>query len=97
MGSAVDRDATAVRALQTIRAGIVSNRAEWQNRIGSGLADGTATRLAAATIEHFTSQLKAIDKAIAETIDQDAELRGRRDLLLSVVGVGEAKRWPPPC
>ena len=76
--------------LQTIRAGIVSNRAEWQNRIGSGLADGTATRLAAATIEHFTSQLKAIDKAIAETIDQDAELRGRRDLLLSVVGVGEA-------
>ena len=75
--------------LQTIRAGIVSNRAEWKNRIGSGLADATATRLAAATIEHFTTQLEAIDKAIAETIDQDAELRGRRDLLLSVVGVGE--------
>lgn len=75
--------------LQTIRAGIVSNRAEWTNRIGSGLADATATRLAAATIEHFTTQLEAIDKAIAETIDQDAELRGRRDLLLSVVGVGE--------
>jgi hypothetical protein len=75
--------------LQTIRAGIVSNRTEWKNRIGSGLADATATRLAAATIEHFTTQLEAIDKAIAETIDQDAELRGRRDLLLSVVGVGE--------
>jgi transposase len=75
--------------LQTIRAGIVNNRAEWRNRIGSGLADAIATRLAAATIEHFTTQLEAIDKAIAETIDQDAELRGRRDLLLSVVGVGE--------
>ena len=75
--------------LQTIRAGIVSNRAEWKNRIGRGLADATATRLAAATIEHFTIQLEAIDKAIAETIDQDPELRGRRDLLLSVVGVGE--------
>src|SRR5580692_11209192 len=73
--------------LQTIRAGIVSNRAEWKNRIGSGLADATATRLAAATIEHLTTQLEAINKAIAETIDQDAELRGRRDLLLSVVGV----------
>lgn len=75
--------------LQTIRAGIVSNRAEWKNRIGSGLTDGTATALAAATIEHFTTQLEAIDKAIRETIDQDVELRGRRDLLLSVIGVGE--------
>ena len=75
--------------LQTVRAGIVSNRAEWNNRIGSGLADSTATRLAAATIEHFTSQLAAIDRAIGETIDQDAELRGRRELLLSVIGVDE--------
>jgi transposase len=75
--------------LQTVRAGIVGGRTEWRNRIGSGLGDDTATKLAAATIEHFTRQLKAIDKAIAETIDQDAELRGRRDLLLSVIGVGE--------
>src|SRR5271170_2582586 len=48
--------------LQTVRAGIVSNRAEWNNRIGGGLGDSTATRLAAATIEHFTSQLEAIDR-----------------------------------
>ena len=75
--------------LQTIRAGIVSNRAEWKNRSGSGLTDGTAITLATATIEHFTAQLEAIDRAIKETIDQDVELRGRRDLLLSVVGVGE--------
>jgi transposase len=75
--------------LQTVRAGIVSNRAEWKNRIASGLGDNTATTLAAATIEHFTSQLEAIDTAIGETIDQDAELCGRRDLLLSVIGVGE--------
>jgi transposase len=74
---------------QTIRAGIVSNRAEWKNRIGSGLTDGTATKLAAVTIEHFTNQLEAVDKAIRETIDQDVELRGKRGLLLSVIGVGE--------
>jgi transposase len=30
-----------------------------------------------------------IDTAIAETIDHDGDLRGRRDLLLSVVGVGD--------
>jgi len=75
--------------LQTVRAGIVSNRVEWKNRIGSGLGDSTATTLAAATIEHFNNQLEAIDRAIGETIDQDAELRSRRDLLLSVIGVGE--------
>jgi transposase len=45
--------------------------------------------LAAATIEHFTSQLEAVDQAIGETIDQDVTLRVRRDLLLSVIGVGE--------
>ena len=75
--------------LQTVRAGIVSNRAEWKNRLASGLGDRTATALAAATIEHFTGQLEAIDRTIAETIDQDPDLRGRRDLLLSVIGVGE--------
>ena len=76
-------------ALQTVRAGIVGSRTEWRNRISSGLDDSTATKLAAATIDHFTTQLEAIDKAISETIDGDVELRGRRDLLLSVVGVGE--------
>jgi transposase len=75
--------------LQTVRAGIVSNRAEWKNRIGSGLGDSAATALAAATIEHFTVQLEAIDRAIGETIDQDPDLHGRRELLLSVIGVGE--------
>ena len=39
--------------------------------------------------EHFTAQLEAINKAIKEAIDQDVELRGRRALLLGVVGVGE--------
>jgi transposase len=78
-----------LRELQTMRAGIIRSRVEWKNRIGSGLSDSTATKLAAATITHFTHQLEAIDRAIGETIDQDAELRGRRDLLLSVIGVGE--------
>jgi transposase len=74
---------------QTVRAGIVNNRAEWKNRIGSGLGDSTATSLAAATIEHFSAQIVAVDKAIRETIDQDDALHRRRELLLSVVGVGE--------
>jgi transposase len=75
--------------LQTVRAGIIGSRTEWKNRLGSGLGDSTATGLAAMTIEHFTHQLEAIDRAIGETIDQDAALGGRRDLLLSVSGVGE--------
>jgi hypothetical protein len=55
--------------LQTVRAGIVKNRTEWKNRLGSGLGDSTATRLAAATIEHFTHQLEAVDRAIGETME----------------------------
>ena len=75
--------------MQTVCAGIIKNRTEWKNRLGSGLGDSIATKLAAATIEHFTRQLEAVTQAIGETIDQDAELRRRRDLLLSVTGVGE--------
>ena len=75
--------------LQTMRAGIIRSRAEWKNRMGSGLGDSVAIELAAATIDHFTTQLEAIDRAISETIDQDAELHHRRDLLISVIGVGD--------
>jgi transposase len=75
--------------LHTVRAGIIGSRTEWKNRLGSGLGDSTATGLAAMTIEHFKRQLETIERAIGETIDQEAALRGRRDLPLSVSGVGE--------
>ena len=88
MGTAVPCDAAAVRTPDhTHRHSQQLGRVE--ERIGSGLGDSIATSLAAATIEHFTAQIEAVDKAIRETIDQDDELRGKRDLLLSVVGVGE--------
>jgi transposase len=75
--------------LQTIRAGLVGNLTEWRNRKGSGLADPIAQALAEATIHHLAAQLAAVDNAIAETIDQDADLCRKRDLLLSISGVGE--------
>ena len=72
-----------------MRAGLVANRTEWKNRLGSGLGDSTAIQVAKATIDALSSQLEVRDTAIAETIDQDGDLRGRRDLLLGVVGVGD--------
>ena len=75
--------------LQTIRAGIVSSLTEWKNRCGSGLADDTALALVKATITHFAAQLAEVDKAIAQTIDNDRDLSAKRDLLLSISGVGE--------
>ena len=48
-----------------------------------------AQALADATISHFTSQLGAVDKAIALTINNDSDLRSKRDLLLSISGVGD--------
>ncbi len=53
------------------------------------MADDKALALAKATIKHFTSQLEAVDQAIEETIDNDPELRAKRNLLISISGVGE--------
>jgi transposase len=75
--------------LQTIRAGIIAGLTEWKNRKNSGMVDAVAQSLADATISHFTSQLGAVDKAITPTIDNDPVLRRKRDLLLSISGVGE--------
>jgi len=76
--------------LQTIRAGTVAGLTEWKNRRGSGLTDDLALSLAETTIQHFTSQLEAVDQAIAETIDNHVELSAKHDLLVSINGVGEA-------
>jgi hypothetical protein len=74
--------------LQTIRSGIIAGLTKWKNRKNSGIVDVEAQALADATISHFTS-LRAVDKAIALTIDNDFDLRSKRDLLLSISGVGE--------
>src|SRR4051794_21991928 len=71
--------------LRTIRAGTVAGLTEWTNRSTSGL--DRALSLAKATIQHLT--LEAVDQAIAETIDNDRELCAKRNLLVSISGVGE--------
>jgi transposase len=75
--------------LQVMRAGFVASKVEWQNRAGSIAGDDAAKALANVTIAHFVAQIAAVDQAIAETIDHDDDLRGKRDLLLSIDGVGE--------
>jgi transposase len=75
--------------LQAMRAGFVASKVEWQNRASSMGDDDAATALANATVAHFAAQIAAVDQAIAETINHDDDLRGKRDLLLSIDGVGE--------
>ena len=75
--------------LQTIRSGIIAGLTEWKNRKNSGIVDAEAQALADATILHFTSQIGAVDKAIALAIENDSDLRSKRDLLLSISGVGD--------
>jgi transposase len=75
--------------LQTMRAGFLASRIEWQNRASSLGEDAAARALAEATIAHFETQIAAVDRAIAATIDGDDDLRGKRDLLLSIDGVGQ--------
>jgi transposase len=75
--------------LQTMRAGFVASRVEWSNRLGSSAGDATANALARATFAHFEAQIVAVNAAIKETIDGDDDLRRKRELLLSINGVGE--------
>ena len=70
-------------------AGIIAGLTEWKNRKNSGIVDAEAQSLADVTILHFTSQIGAVDKAIALAIENDSDLRPKRDLLLSISGVGE--------
>jgi transposase len=72
-----------------MRVGFVASKVEWQNRAASVGGDAAAAALANATIAHFIVQIEMVDRAIAETIDHDNDLRGKRDLLLSIDGVGE--------
>jgi transposase len=74
--------------LQTMRAGFLASRIEWQNRSGSIGGGGAARALAEATIAHFAAQIAAVDQAITEAIESDDELCSKRDLLLSIDGVG---------
>jgi transposase len=75
--------------LQTIRAGIIADLTQWKNRRNSGMVNAVAQSLADVTISHFARQLEAVDEAIAQTIDDDPDLRRQCDLLLSIGGVGE--------
>jgi transposase len=76
--------------LQTMRAGFVASRVEWQNRAGSGGTDAAALALAQATIAHFEAQIAAVEQAIAQTIADDDDLRSRHQLLVSIDGVGNS-------
>ena len=65
--------------LQAIRAGIIAGLTEWKNRKNSGIVDAEAHALADATILHFTSQIGAVDEAIAMAIENDStRAEGRR-------------------
>ena len=57
--------------LQTIWSGIIAGLTEWKNCKNSGIVDAEAQALADATILHFTSQIGAVDKAIALAIEND--------------------------
>src|SRR5260221_11123871 len=63
--------------LQTMRAGIIRSRAEGEKRKGSGPGASIGIELAAPTVDHFTTQLWAIDKAISRTTTQGAEMDAR--------------------
>ena len=55
----------------------------------AGVSASTVSRILNGTAVVSDAKKQAVDEAIAQTIDNDSGLRRKRDLLLSISGVGE--------
>jgi transposase len=70
------------------RVALIEMRVQENNRLqGPGVEDVRSS--IEATIAFFDEQIAAIESEIADTINQDPTLRGKRDLLESIPGIGE--------
>jgi transposase len=69
------------------RASLNEMRVQEQNRLG-GPGSGDVRRSLEDHIAYLDQQIAAIDAEIASEIDDDPTLRGRRDLLESIPGIG---------
>lgn len=61
-------------ALRIVQVGFLTSRVEWQDRLGNGVADLIACELVRTTIAHLDTQIAAVEKAIAETIEHGDDL-----------------------
>ena len=97
MGAALDlsphpvagKDINALRELQVARTALVKDRTAAKNREKT-LTIALLKRQATQRLAQIERQLKAIERAIAEQIAQDADTMRRRDILLSIPGIATA-------
>lgn len=76
-----------LRALRTRRQQVSEALVQEKNRLGT-VVDRDARRSIEEAIDFYGRQLRALDEQLAQRMDADPELRHRRDLLVSVPGVG---------
>lgn len=76
-----------LRQLVRRRRALVEMRAQEQNRREAPGVENVQESISQ-MIEVFTDQIKRLDRQIAETIDGDDDLRGKRDLIESIDGIG---------
>jgi transposase len=79
--------------LQTMRAGIIRSRAEWKNRIGSGLGDSTETKLAAATLTISPANSRRSTGPLARLSSRTPNCAA--DATCCSASSVSAIRWPP--
>jgi transposase len=70
------------------RVALIEMRVQEDNRLQSPGVEEVRSSIEA-TIAFLNRQIAKIDKEISDTIDQDPGLRGRRELLESIPGIGE--------
>lgn len=78
-----------LRQLVRRRLALVEARAQEQNRLGAPGTENVEDSIVA-SIEFLNSEIESLENKIKETIDGDDDLRGKRNLIESIGGIGPA-------
>lgn len=77
-----------LRDLVRTREALNASRVEWTNRRTSGQGAAAADAAMAGVIDQLEAEITALDQAIEDAIGQDEDMNARRDLLISIPGIG---------
>jgi transposase len=68
---------------------LVGTRTQQKNRLGEPGNSATVIKSLTAIIDLIDTQIQTVEKSMMDLIDQDPDLREKRDLLVSIPGIGE--------
>lgn len=68
---------------------LIGTRTQQKNRLSEPANSETVITSLKALIEVIDTQIQSVEKSMMELVNQDPDLRGKHDLLMSIPGIGE--------